>query len=446
MPPPIAPAKKDAEWGRLKTEATVRAWFAFMAVSMSEMLGIRREWEARFAQLPTGDSGTDTSEIPPELHLKWPTLKSRRTTPTDGGPPTMDLHRPDAVQGVTGALENPPVNPLTGLGRTPAQVKKELRAYQNWVRSTRQPFPALFQADYILALAPGHTLRLHRVASGLFIENATAEEICFQTVEYTQELQGAAGGFWGVFHLTYNENYNASNPKLGPMYLRHNQMTREHVSVYNVEVIVLPARPTRPGERPVTRIRIHANSLAELARRCPEFPVPSPLPATHIRDSIAVAPAARAAAGDDSDDEEPEVETHEPEEEEDPPPPIPAGFSPVLDQTADTPLLHFMMWTALGRGRASWHVGKVVKTYGPNFVYRGKAVTHDVQLDGKTDIRPVNLSSKSFDEKCWLAIEPTPAPTTERAAAAAPATAAAAAPAAAPRPRRGDTPRVYECE
>ena len=87
------------------------------------------------------------------------------------------------MQGVTGALENAPVNPLVGLGRTPAQKKKELRVYQAWVRSKRHAFTPLFQADYIIALAPGHSMKLHRVASGLFIEDTTAEELCFQTVE-----------------------------------------------------------------------------------------------------------------------------------------------------------------------------------------------------------------------------------------------------------------------
>ena len=446
MPPPIAKGKKDAEWGRMKTESTVRAWFSFMAVSMSEMLGIRREWDARFAQLPTRDSGEDATDIPPELHLKWVTLKVRGAKGSGDGPPNLGTYRPDPVHGVTGALENPPVNPLKGVGRTAAQVKQDLRAHQAWMRSKQHQYPPLFQADYALVQPPGHSVQLHRVASGLFIEDATAEELCFQTVQYTQHMS-RYGGFWGEFLLSVNEHYNPANPKLGTMYLRHNQMTREHVKVYNVDVVVLPSQPTAPGARPETRIRIHTKSLAELARVCPEYPMPSPLPPTHTADGF-VAAATNAA------DEEAEV-GGEDDRDDDPPPPIPDGFSAVVAQTANTPLDHVMLWTAVGRARAAWHVGKVVKTYGSDFLFRGKRVTHDVQLDGKSEVRPVNLSPESFEEGCWLAIEPTPAagaPVDAPAAApeAAPAVALVDAPAAAQslaaRPRRSNAQREYECE
>ena len=82
-------------------------------------------------------------------------------------------------------------------------------------------------------------------------------------------------GLWGVFVLKSNMHYyNPSNAKLGTMFIHHNEISRDHIKVYNVRVVVVPSPPHVPGVKPVTLLRIHATALAALAKVCPEFPMP----------------------------------------------------------------------------------------------------------------------------------------------------------------------------
>ena len=168
MPPPIAKRKKDAHWGRISIQATIRAWFPFMAVdSPAEMAEIRSEWDTRFSQLPADEDGTD---VQPSQRLVWRALPVLSySVGEDGATPQVArilgrtaLRHLDATAGVTSGLENPPVNPLTGAGRTAADVARDLAAYKAYVRSIEiSDCPAVFQADYLLMHPQGpHPPRL----------------------------------------------------------------------------------------------------------------------------------------------------------------------------------------------------------------------------------------------------------------------------------------------
>ena len=118
-----------------------------MAVDMERLKQIKDEWMTRFAKLPAADG--DVSNIASEDQLKWALLPIRR----------WEVEQPraaaDAVQKASrvasGALENPPVDPLTGSERTPAMVQREVALYRDYVRAQLQSdTPAIFQVDYVL--------------------------------------------------------------------------------------------------------------------------------------------------------------------------------------------------------------------------------------------------------------------------------------------------------
>ena len=236
MPPPPATAKTDAEWGRDDCESTIRAWYSFMAVDMSRLQQIKAEWKKRFSQLPPDG---DVSKIASEDQLKWGLLPTRRWEIEQPRAAADALEKADRV--VSGALENPPVDPLTGDGRTTAMVGREVALYRSYVRAELQSdTPAIFQADYVLLQPPSGELSLHRISNGIFLENALCPHIRFSSAEYSQVVQSSAhGGFWGRFAPKANPNFDPLNAKKGPQYIRRHQMSREEVKLYDVQVQML---------------------------------------------------------------------------------------------------------------------------------------------------------------------------------------------------------------
>ena len=199
--PAIAPAKADHEWGRTKVENTIRAWYRFLAVNASEETNVREDWEARFSALPPDG---DTEQLPPAQKLVWHELP--RFTPARGAPAAVEAY-------ATNEMENPPVNPVTGHGRTSAQVQREVAAYRQRTRSTATlERPAVFQADFLFVQPPGGSLSLQRVANGIWITDATDANISFTTVEYVHHPQEGHTGFWG--HFKVKDNAHKPTPHL----------------------------------------------------------------------------------------------------------------------------------------------------------------------------------------------------------------------------------------
>ena len=401
MPPPIAPTKSPATWGRAAIEATIRAWYNFMAIESGAVKKVKEEWEARFAALP---ANTDASQIDLALRLQWRELPRRRSQDGAGGtrPETQNAterRRAAPLDGVSPALENPPVNPLTGRGRTNADVARDTLAWHRYVRNQSGELDAVFQGDYLFVHPPNQTLQLHRVASGAFIEDATSPDISFQTSEYVQTPNPLLGGFWGTFTMKPNPDYNPSNKKAGGHFVRHNDIAREHIKLYTVQVVIVRLAPI-PGERPTTYVRVLAESLARLSRVCPEFPMPASLPESHAEDEDLEDEDVDGAEGETPEDE---AEDEGSDEDEDPPPPIPDGFQKVASSTLAS-ISHFLIWSTVGRGGARWHEGVVTKVYPANFTYRGKPYTHDARLGGNQEIRGVNLTPELEEVGMWVAL------------------------------------------
>ena len=148
--PELKKAKPDASWRRAEVESTVRAWFRWMSVQASELVRIKQEWETCFANLPPPDG--DTSFMPHGLQLEWVDLPEHE--PSRCSNPV----RPR----ITGTVENPPVNPVTGVGRTAADVQAELRAYQDSIRAVSDV--SVFQADFLFVKAEVAGKRTHEHA------------------------------------------------------------------------------------------------------------------------------------------------------------------------------------------------------------------------------------------------------------------------------------------
>lgn len=230
--PPIAHAAKDTSWDRAGMESNIAAWYKYMHVSESAAAKIRAEWDARFAALPPDG---DTTQLPEEDKLKWvelPKMKGRTLPPSHDFGPTY----------VSNALENPPINPLTGHGRTSADVARDLHSHQNHVRKEATAagyvgeFP-IYQADFLIVKLRGRDVQLHRVAHDLAVDDATVKDITFVTAEYTHKPQEGYNGWFGTFSPTPNTAHDPHDKKKGGKFLRHQHVTRDDIVLYDVDVI-----------------------------------------------------------------------------------------------------------------------------------------------------------------------------------------------------------------
>eukprot|EP00965_Chrysotila_dentata_P054416 1805161-Pleurochrysis_carterae.AAC.1 len=170
--------------------------------SPAELAKIKTEWEAVFDTLPP-EAG-DTNALPAGKKLVWSKLPRVRY-----GRPASAFSSARSVGGVSSALENPVINPITGLGRASADARVRRDAENT-------PYPAVFQADYLFVQLTNGELELHRVAHGLIIENATAPCLSFSTSEYRHFPQPGVPGFWGNFSLAPNPAYDERDPRKGP--------------------------------------------------------------------------------------------------------------------------------------------------------------------------------------------------------------------------------------
>lgn len=202
--------------------------------------------------------------------------------------------------------------------------------------------------------------------------------------------QAGVPGLLGTFTKKTNVAYNPHDTRSGPKFVRHTQITRSEVVMYDVrtwvdrELLAVRAAAELPPE---DCLRVKPSSLKKLASLCPaECPLPSEWPSTHsqvdIEESIAAEDERRAQ-----------------EEGDDPPPPIPQGFKEV-EWEAGNPIKHFMLWTALDRLRPHWYQGQVKRVLKRN----RSGYTHDAQFKDKEGVRGVRLSAKSYHDKCWICL------------------------------------------
>ena len=135
--PELKRGKPDAKWCRDKVETTVKAWFQFMSVLPTEAARIKATWTARFESLPLDG---DTSQLPESQKLQWMDLP--RDASSRGARADMAADSTHSQQ-----TENPVVNPVTGFGRSAAEVAQELAKHKARMRAISKT--AVFQADFL---------------------------------------------------------------------------------------------------------------------------------------------------------------------------------------------------------------------------------------------------------------------------------------------------------
>jgi len=398
--PPLAPAKADEAWSRTAVEGTVRAWYQYMTASISQATAIRAGWEQRFRELPPNIVGTDgercadTNQLLDSKKLQWADLPRRSYTEPSTG----------AVggSGVTGRLENPTVNPITGLGRAASDVTQDLARYRREVRAAHQD--ALFQADYLFVQMPGCNIDLHRVVHGVCIDDATDPDLHFTAGVYDHTPQRGFSGFWGIFELRPNPLYDPKDPRKGTKFVRLKDVRRDAICLYAVETFTTKEKVN--GEMQ-TCLRVKASSLDRLSQVCPHMPMPAKLPGTHVKieshkrqkQQPDAGPSRTDATGKDTEMVSEEGEAGE--DEDDTPAPIPHGFQKAVWLPGQQ-VKHFMLWTAVGKTKASWHTGVIVKQLGAS---RRDGFTHDAKLDGTSDMRGVKLTEALHAEGVWILLE-----------------------------------------
>ena len=264
--PQLAKAKLDEEWNRTMVESTVRHWYKYMTLRPSEKTQVTSDWEERFAALPTGG---DTNLLPRSKRLVWRALP--RFNPIRGAVSSAD-HKP------SDEMENPPVNPITGLGRSTTQVAHELTEYRERIRREAGGEPAVFQTDFLFVRVPSGELSLHRVVNNACLYSASATNITFTTTEYAHVPQPNVPGFWGHFHPKLNPRYDPCDRKSGTKFVRHQEIARAHVVVYDVQVF---SKPSPVQEERGKVIYVDAGSLRALSVASADHPVPCTLPETH---------------------------------------------------------------------------------------------------------------------------------------------------------------------
>ena len=375
--PPLAPyVKSELQWKRNEFEGVLRMWYRFMAFkNEDEGSQVRAEWAETFARLPARD---DPNNLQAELKPKWGEL------------PKQSARRAAAIAGMGGAttaLENPPINPVTGPGRTGTEVQRETAGYREYIRRTNMLIGAqtpVFLGDYLFVQLPSKPVFLARVTGTCFIDEASADRISITIGEYSHEAQGRVAGFFGTFSKTPNMLHDPLDKRTGGKFIRHASITRAEIVVYDVYTWVDRERRAQIAAdhtEPQDCIRVAPRSLRQLASARPEFLVPDPLPLSHRSQDDAESAAAGARARRERDGD-------------DPPPPIPAGFKQVVGTTRGA-ASSFMIWTKLQLSTpTAWHHARITKILSPNA--RG-GYTHDARFsDG--GVRGVRLTQQAYDD------------------------------------------------
>ena len=172
------------------------------------------------------------------------------------------------------------MDPTTGHGRTAATVRRELAEYQDRVR--REPQcdlpPAVFNSRFLFVqLAPTLPIQLHRVSHGACITDARSADIKVTTTEYEHKPQPGVQGFFGTFTPKANPDYDPRDRRKGPMYLRHQDVDRSQIKVYDVQTIKF-----KVGNK--IMLRVNLCSLRVLTT-VSEFTLPAVLPNSHWNDN-----------------------------------------------------------------------------------------------------------------------------------------------------------------
>eukprot|EP00965_Chrysotila_dentata_P177202 5852499-Pleurochrysis_carterae.AAC.2 len=208
--PPFAARKLDRDWERLVVMSTVRRWVPHFVLPEAERRAAEAEWQERLWNMPID---MKVEDLPEAYKLLWPVL------------PRGCCQAPAEAAGSlfeSDTLENPEINPITGPGRSAATVNAELRAFQSAARAEDDARATdgdetlvrrVFQGEYLLmrlASGNGAAVTLHRVAHGIFHQEAADLDATFTKAEYTHAPMPGVAGLWGTFKPALNPDFDST--------------------------------------------------------------------------------------------------------------------------------------------------------------------------------------------------------------------------------------------
>lgn len=133
----------------------------------------------------------------------------------------------------------------------------------------RSVTPPVFQADYLFFSVRGNGVRLGRVAKAPY-GGALSESDLLDVTEYEHTPQPGCSGFFGTFKPLHNSDYD-SNTRGALAYVRHRDVKRADIIVYNVQV---------SGK--ATELRVALESLRQLQSAMPDsHSLPTSIPRSH---------------------------------------------------------------------------------------------------------------------------------------------------------------------
>lgn len=288
--PPLAAISSDVSWEKASVAVNVRRWLPFLGLTCDELNKAIAEWESVFDSMPVDGDVTRLREdellqwVPLPAHvdvLDQHALRVMAGTCASGNRHSVScrtlmhfscvLSFADDVCGGDDQVENPPVNPITGLNRTSATVRAELRRYNDSIRESAAIKP-LFLSDHIFFNVPGKGVQLGRIAHAPY-GGALRESDTVDVTEYEHRPQAGVSGFFGTFLPLKNVNFNKET-KGSLRFVRHRDVNRKNIVVFNVKMLGI-------GDT----ARVALSSLRELERAMPQIhTLPRQIPASHKRD------------------------------------------------------------------------------------------------------------------------------------------------------------------
>ena len=260
--PPLAKLKTDSQWQALEVRANVRRWLPTLGLQPHEFVAAEQEWQQVFDALPANG---DVNLLPAARRLAWIELPAAKLPSLPSG--TGCASRRDMI-------ENPEINPVYGHRRSADQVQKELKEHHSAAREHAEHIgevPPVFLGDYLLVTLPRQDqgVYLARV-SGAPKGGAYRSEDVFDFTEYQHTPQPGVPGLFGTFEMALNP-YHDEKDHRSRKYLKHLDMTRAAVVVYNVSTF-----------RNDKELRLETSALTSLSEVCPkQYPMPSQIPQSH---------------------------------------------------------------------------------------------------------------------------------------------------------------------
>ena len=276
--PPYKALKPFDVWRKDTVVSSIRKWLPYLGIDVEAQSECMREWEERLNSLTPSIS--EVKDLPVWCGPPKCQRRAVHQTTTDG------VRRP-----WLGTVENPPVNPITTNAngpekRTDTMLERELKAWQAANRtqaSVDGASPPIHLGDYLIIHRSdcGPQPALIRVLGGDLGTSGEDVNVSGTLYAYTPNPELLTIWGWGTFCPLKNESYDRNDRSKGRAHTTREQVRRSDVKVYY----------TRTFLDHDAALRIHVDSLRELATFRQYAETAITIPTSHISDGNRAVPA-----------------------------------------------------------------------------------------------------------------------------------------------------------